>query len=252
VAIRTDWDQNQRDKALQKKLLGRIETHHDFATDKTRFRYIDPKDGRYYDEEVEGRTDEKIDFAMQKAMELLAKQVEAEEKRKMQDAMEGRDVEQRKAERWAKEAADATDRAFFMEQYKQHEEMGDYKIAEYWLQKAMAIEAKQPPDQREYPKAPGTLTGVNTVKASIHKDAHFPTAWIGEAIDRAEKSDKCITFAIEREGIVVTAMEAGEKFAVKVTDWVAMEKSEVNPLLFAIEDCERKLDLLQKMKAKVA
>jgi hypothetical protein len=88
------------------------------------------------------------------------------------------------------------------------------------------------------------------VKATIHKEGHFPTKWIGEAIDRAEKSDKCLTFAIEREGIVVTAMEAGEQYSVRVTGWAEMETSETNPLIFAIEDVERKLDLLQKLKEK--
>jgi hypothetical protein len=234
-----DWDQKQRDIALQAKLMkDRIKVQHDFATDRTRFRYIDPKDGRYYDEEVDGRTDD-ADFAMQMAMKILAERVEEQRKleaeveraRRDQDAIEGRDTKR-------------SDREYCMEQARYYESKGDKALAEVWQRRAWQIDAK-PYARVPIPKSGGTIT------AKLHKDAHFPTKWIGEAIDRAEKSDKCITFTFEREGIVVMAMEAGEQYAVKVTDWQAMEKSEVNPLLHAIDEVERKLDILQSLKDKV-
>ena len=209
-----DWDQRQREEARRIKMWGKVEKHHDFATDRTRFRYIDPKDGRYYDEEVDGWPD---DLAMQMAMKVLAERVEVQRKleaeveraRRDQDAIEGRDLEKRKFE--------------FPD-----------------------------PRRMEYPKyEDGKYFTAPPAKATLHKDAHFPTKWIGEAIDRAEQSSKCITFTFEREGIVVMAMEAGEQYAVKVTDWQAMEKSEVNPLLHAIDEVERKLDILQSLKDKV-
>jgi hypothetical protein len=238
-----DWDQHQRDKALQKKLIGKIEKHHDFATDKTRFRYIDPKDGRYYDEEVEGRTD---DFAIQMAMQLLAKQVEAQRKmeaeveraRLDQDAIEGRDTKR-------------SEREYCMEQARYYESKGDKALAEVWQRRAWQIEAKDP-RRMEYPKyEDGKYFTAPPAKATLHKDAHFPTKWLIEAIDRAEQSTKAITFTFEREGVVVVAMEAGEKYAVKVSDWTAMETAEENPLLKAIEDCEKKLDILHSLKDKV-
>jgi hypothetical protein len=81
-----------------------------------------------------------------------------------------------------------------------------------------------------------------------HREGHFPTHWIMEAIDRAETSDMAITFGIEREGIMVMAMSENEKYSIRVTNWEAMENEEENPLLPAIEDVERKLALLIKMK----
>lgn len=81
-----------------------------------------------------------------------------------------------------------------------------------------------------------------------HKKGHFPTHWIAEAIDLAEQSDMAITFGIEREGIMVMAMSEGEQYAIRVTGWAEMEHCEINPLLPAVEDVERKLSLLIKMK----
>jgi hypothetical protein len=81
-----------------------------------------------------------------------------------------------------------------------------------------------------------------------HKKGHFPTHWIAEAIDLAEQSDMAITFGIEREGIMVMAMSEGEQYAIRVTGWTEMEHCIINPLLPAIEDVERKLSLLIKMK----
>jgi hypothetical protein len=88
-------------------------------------------------------------------------------------------------------------------------------------------------------------------KAPIHREGHFPTHWVEEALDRAEASDKCITLSMERKGVMVVAMEGEDKYSSHVITWEMMEKAEVNPLPLAIEDVEKKLDLLHKIKEKV-
>jgi hypothetical protein len=118
----------------------------------------------------------------------------------------------------------------------------------YWLEKLNEYDTGGAPKVEhrfgEYVKTlPGTVTGT------VHKAGHFPTSWMTEAVDRAEASEMCITLTVEREGVLVTAMEADERFDIRVTDWQAMEHSEVNPLIHAIEDCEKKLRMLEKVKA---
>jgi hypothetical protein len=87
---------------------------------------------------------------------------------------------------------------------------------------------------------------------TVHKAGHFPTNWMEEAVERAENSEKMVTITVERGGVAVTAIEGNDKFAGHTISWVMMEKAEVNPLLLAIEDVERKLDLLHKMKETIA
>ena len=236
MAAYKDFDQQQRDTALEKRgvrqqMMGKVEVVRDMATMKTRFRYIDPNDGKYYTEEVDEQRED-VALALQKTVQMLAERTKDAERQRVQDAMEGRDPER-------------ADREYCMEQFRYYENMGDMRNAEVWLGRAMqkAKPAPVPPHELNYPPEPA--------KAPLHKDAHFPTKWITEAIDRAEQSTKAITFTFEREGIVVVAMEAGEKYAVKVTDWQAMEQSKINPLIHAIDEVERKLDILQDLKAKV-
>jgi len=92
----------------------------------------------------------------------------------------------------------------------------------------------------------------SVAKEVVHKDGHFPTKWMEEAIDRVEASDKLVTITVERGGVAVVAQEGGEKYASHVITWQVMEHANTNPLVLAIEDVERKLDLLQKIKARVA
>lgn len=118
--------------------------------------------------------------------------------------------------------------------------IGDMSEADMWMGKlAEALAAKH---QRS----------ENKIKATIHKAGHFPTQWMEEAIDRAEASEKCITLSVERKGVMVTAIEGDDKYASHVITWQQMENAEVNPLLLAIEDVEKKLDVLHRVKEKVA
>lgn len=132
------------------------------------------------------------------------------------------------------------DRDKVLHQIKLCRERGDTLALAHWLKRLEQIDGFG-----DYIEKSG-----GTIKATLHKAGHFPTQWMTEAVDRAEASEMCITITVEREGVLVTAMEADERFDIRVTDWEAMEHSEVNPLIKAIEDSEKKLRLLQKVKAK--
>jgi hypothetical protein len=227
VAQLKDWDQQQRQAAVQKKLAKqqpKVESWID-AAGRRMLRYVDPNSGEYYDVTEDART-----RGMKTAMEILAEHVERQEKERAQ----------RLATEEARRQAEDYRRRYV-----------DVPGPDPWD----AVPAPDPWDgyikRGDFGELVTSEKLVNRVKATIHKTAHFPTKWIAEAIDRAEKSEKCITFAIEREGIVVTAMEAGERYAVRVTDWAAMEQCEINPLLHAIDEVERKLDILQDLKKAV-
>jgi len=222
---RDDYAQKQREAKLKEKaarygmkteLLELPPTQRDPYGRKV-MRYVDLATGDYYDKDVEP-----VYPAPWETMEEAQKRALARMAREMQEKQDLQAAE---------------DRARYLE--AEYPKGTERRVDETYYY--------QPIDKSEI-----TSTITNKVVATIHKAAHFPTAWVAEAIDRAEQSDKCITFALEREGVVVTAMEAGEHFAVRVTDWQAMEASEVNPLLHAIEEVERKLDILQKLKDKVA
>jgi hypothetical protein len=227
VATFKDWDQRQREQVLQGRMAqagfpkgSKVESYYD-ATGRRKMRFVDPNTGDYYD------VTEDYNKGMKTAMEILAEHVAKQEK-------------EREARRLATEEA-----------RREYEARKGY-APDPW--DAVPVpDVQRSEDGGWYIKRDdfGQLVTENKIKATIHKTAHFPTAWIAEAIDRAETSTKCITFAIEREGIVVTAMEAGERYAVKVSDWAAMETSEVNPLLHAIDEVERKLDILQDLKKAV-
>lgn len=106
-------------------------------------------------------------------------------------------------------------------------------------------------DGKRYTDADGRTFVKEIPKAPIHREGHFPTHWVEEALDRAEASDKCVTLTMERKGVMVVATEGDDKYSSHVITWAAMEYAEVNPLPLAIADCEKKLDLLSKIKAKV-
>jgi hypothetical protein len=131
------------------------------------------------------------------------------------------------------------DRAKVLHQIKLCRERKDSVALAHWLKRLEQIDSFG-----EYVEKSG-----GTIKATLHKAGHFPTQWMTEAVDRAEASEMCITLTVEREGVLVTAMEADERFDIRVTDWAAMEASEVNPLIHAIEDAEKKLRMLEKVKA---
>ena len=227
------WDQKQREAKLKEKaarygmkteLLELPPSTRDPYGRKV-MRYVDLATGDYFDKDVDP-----VYPAPWETMEEAQKRVLAKLAREMQEKVDLQAAEDRR--RWLEA------------------EYPKQKVEETWPSPDKYSDKYyyQPVD---LDKAAITSIVTGTPATPVHKTAHFPTKWIGEAIDRAEQSDKCITFAIEREGIVVTAMEAGEQFAVRVTGWTEMETCEVNPLLHAIEDCERKLDVLQNLKAKV-
>jgi hypothetical protein len=132
------------------------------------------------------------------------------------------------------------DRDKVLRQIKLCRERMDNVALAHWLKRLEQIDGF---GEGEYVEKSG-----GTIKATLHKAGHFPTQWMTEAVDRAEASEMCITITVEREGVLVTAMEADERFDIRVTDWEAMEHSEVNPLIKAIEDSEKKLRMLQKVK----
>jgi hypothetical protein len=181
-----------------------------------KLRYIDPQDGRYYD----AATDLWWERQEAKFAEVPP------ERPKVEPTKSAREAE----------------REYLYDLYRGAIERGDLSDAGHWMAKIACMDQ----EDRQF----GEMVVEAAPPPTLHKAAHFPTAWLIEAIDRAEQSTKCITFTFEREGIVVMATEAGEKFAVKVSDWSAMEAAEENPLLHAIADCERKLDILQDLKKR--
>lgn len=194
-----------------------VEKREDPINMRVTYRFIDPATGCYYDQEV----DEVYDSAMAWGEIVYARNmaiVVAEEKFRL-----AREEDSRMAK------------------------------------KVMEALSKTPPPATTYKDAEGRIwhtkiegeTKFPVPKSPIHKEGHFPTHWMEEAMDRAEASEKCITLTIERNGVMVVAVEGEDKYASHVITWEMMEKSEVNPLPLAIEDVEKKLDLLHKVKAKV-
>ena len=191
-----------------------------------RFRYTDPNTGLYYDSD------------------LAPDQSGGYEDAAREMAREQRAIEETKAKRDREDK-----REHYAAMVKQASERGDMAEVQYWMGE---IERLYERDKYGWDADEQAFRSPPKPVPTVHRDGHFPIPWLLEAIDLAEKSDVAISFGIEREGIMVTAMSAGEQYAIRVTDWAAMSSNDENPLLHAIADVEHKLELLLKIKAKVA
>lgn len=240
-----DWAQTQREKARDVKLAKeqgkhKIETFRDDYGRKI-MRYVDPNTGYYYDEmedHVYRKGDTKtVGEATKTAMQLMIQA--AEEQRFAEKARQMSDMER---DRRAAEQ----NRKYYMEQFKHAEAKGNAAEAAYWLDKIWQEGRELGEVEFEEDKCEPV-----PVLPRERKIGFFPIHWMREAIARAEASDMSITITVERDGILVTAMEAGERFDIRITSWEAMEDSEENPILPAIADAEKKLRILEDMKARV-
>jgi hypothetical protein len=244
------WAQREMENALAKQGRGpKVQV----TQTARKLRYIDPQDGRYYDAATDqwgapggGWGGEKGDIGGGPYMTATEIAQQAEYQRGYYSG-ERPKVEPTKSAREA-------EREYLYDLYRGAIERGDLSDAGHWMAKIAVFDEEDRKGKWLEGEWPPYQFGEMVVEAvpvpTEHKAGHFPTKWLIEAIDRAEQSTKCITFTFEREGIVVMAIEAGEKFAVKVSDWSAMEAAEENPLLHAIADCERKLDILQDLKKR--
>jgi len=198
------WAQREMENALAKQGRGpKVQV----TQTARKLRYIDPQDGRYYD----AATDLWWERQEAKFAEVPP------ERPKVEPTKSAREAE----------------REYLYDLYRGAIERGDLSDAGHWMAKIAVFDEEDRKGKWLEGEWPPYQFGEMVVEAvpvpTEHKAGHFPTKWLIEAIDRAEQSTKCITFTFEREGIVVMATEAGEKFAVKVSDWSAMEAAEEKP-----------------------
>ena len=95
-----------------------------------------------------------------------------------------------------------------------------------------------------------TLTQVRTV---FRKPPPLPpektvgvikSDWLMAAALRCKESEDFLRIEIEDKGITIIG-EAGEEYMCLTISWAVLEAAEVNPLLLAIEDVEKRLEMVK-------
>lgn len=68
--------------------------------------------------------------------------------------------------------------------------------------------------------------------------------WLMAAALRCKESEDFLRIEIEDKGITIIG-EAGEEYMHLTITWLVLEAAEVNPLLLAIEDVEKRLEMVK-------
>lgn len=139
-----------------------------------------------------------------------------------------------------------------VDRQRQEETEAKYEVVTYFdKERGEYRQRKQHVEGERYTDADGRTFRTsleNKIKPVVHKTGHFPIEWMVEAATRAEESDALVHIEVDAKGVTVIAEQAGEDYASHHIVWTMMEKSEINPLIPAIENVERQLRVQSSLK----